>query len=218
MNYRYVLRKFFWNRNHYFCQRNWVNWVFVTKSSLLIALSLQPYAVDLRYFKLWILLDKKKMKFETYNLIHQWSIIHASNSRCKETFYLTQKKWLLKGMITQKNWLLKGTDYSKKLITQRNWLLKETDYSKELITQRNRSLKGTDYSKKLITQRNWLPKGTDYSKELITQRNWFLKGTDYSKKLITQRNWLPKGTDYSKNLITRLKIYYNFLIQIYISS
>ena len=154
MNYRYVLRKFFWNRNHYFCQRNWVNWVFVTKSSLLIALSLQPYAVDLRYFKLWILLDKKKMKFETYNLIHQWSIIHASNSRCKETIYLTQKKWLLK-----------GTDYSKELITQRDWLLK-----------------GTDYSKERIPQRNWLLKETDYSKELIAQRNWLLKEFDYSLK------------------------------------
>ena len=34
------------------------NWVFVTNSDFLIPISLQPNVVDLRYFKLWILLDQ----------------------------------------------------------------------------------------------------------------------------------------------------------------
>ena len=40
---------------HKQCQRNWV---FVTNSDFLIPISLQPNVVDLRYFKLWILLDQ----------------------------------------------------------------------------------------------------------------------------------------------------------------
>ena len=35
------------------------NWVFVTNYDFLISISLQPNAVDLRYFKLWILLDER---------------------------------------------------------------------------------------------------------------------------------------------------------------
>ena len=34
------------------------NWVFVTNSDFLIPISLQPNVVDLRYFKLWIMLFK----------------------------------------------------------------------------------------------------------------------------------------------------------------
>ena len=34
------------------------NWVFVTNSDFLITISLEPNVADLRYFKLWILLDQ----------------------------------------------------------------------------------------------------------------------------------------------------------------
>ena len=36
----------------------WRNWVFATNSDFLITISLQPNVVDLRYFKLWILLNQ----------------------------------------------------------------------------------------------------------------------------------------------------------------
>ena len=34
------------------------NWVFATNSDFLITISLEPNVADLRYFKLWILLDQ----------------------------------------------------------------------------------------------------------------------------------------------------------------
>ena len=41
-----------------FVGKSWTNKVFTTNSILWIIISLQPDAVDFRYFKLWILLDQ----------------------------------------------------------------------------------------------------------------------------------------------------------------
>ena len=47
----------------FFLWRILMKWVFATNSNVLIPISLQPDVVDLWYFILWILLDKKS-KFE----------------------------------------------------------------------------------------------------------------------------------------------------------
>ena len=54
------------NRGFVIIQQNFtrniemLNWVFATNSDFLIPISLQPNIVDLRYFKLWIMLDRRK--------------------------------------------------------------------------------------------------------------------------------------------------------------
>ena len=42
------------------------NWVFATNSDFLITISSEPNAVDLRYFKLWILLDERSLKYQRF--------------------------------------------------------------------------------------------------------------------------------------------------------
>ena len=42
------------------------NWVFVINYDLQIPLSLKPHAIVLRYFKLWILLDEKSLKYQRF--------------------------------------------------------------------------------------------------------------------------------------------------------
>ena len=49
-----------------------MNWVFATNSDFLITISLEPNVVDLRYFKLWILLDQ---------IIWVWNIIKGLQHR-----------------------------------------------------------------------------------------------------------------------------------------
>ena len=41
-------------------------WVFATNSDFLIAISLQPNFVNLRYFKLWIMLDQIGLKYHRF--------------------------------------------------------------------------------------------------------------------------------------------------------
>ena len=46
-----------YRKNNSLCIWIWRNRVFVTNSDFLIPISMQPNVVDLKYFKLWILLD-----------------------------------------------------------------------------------------------------------------------------------------------------------------
>ena len=46
------------------------NWVFATNSDFLILISYEPNVIDLRYFKLWILLDQVILVWNIKGLHH----------------------------------------------------------------------------------------------------------------------------------------------------
>ena len=78
------------------------NWVFATNSYFIITISLEPNVADLRYFKLWILLDKivwfwnikglqhrvlKLMRFKYLILFQRLNCFEISFLNCKEIFF-----------------------------------------------------------------------------------------------------------------------------------
>ena len=68
--YIYMTANSFWQRN----------WVFGTNSDLIIPISLQPNVVDLRSFKLWILLHQIILVWNIKSLKHQFSKIWGSEN------------------------------------------------------------------------------------------------------------------------------------------
>ena len=63
------------------------NCVFVTKSDFLIPISLQPNFVDLRYFKLWVLL---------YQIAYYWNIkgLHPQDKRIRKFEFVAKPQFL----------------------------------------------------------------------------------------------------------------------------
>ena len=57
--------------SHKGATRSQRNWVFATNSDFLFIISLEPNVVDLRYFKLWILLDRIIWAWNIKGLQHQ---------------------------------------------------------------------------------------------------------------------------------------------------
>ena len=53
-----TVRVFTWDNCTGIYMHSQRNWAFATKSDFLITISLEPNVADLRYFKLWILLDQ----------------------------------------------------------------------------------------------------------------------------------------------------------------
>ena len=70
------------------CQRNWV---FATNSVFVKPISLQPNGVDLRYFKLWIMLDERILVWNIKGVHHQVE----KNIVIRKSEFVTKTQFLL---------------------------------------------------------------------------------------------------------------------------
>ena len=95
LNYRCLYRMTYFKRTFYL-QRNWV---FVTNYDFIIFISFWSNAVDLRYFKLWILIDEKNLslKYQRFEPsgAEIYIYMHIENlNLCQKLSSLPQTKWI----------------------------------------------------------------------------------------------------------------------------
>ena len=73
------------------------NWVFATNSDFLIPISLHPNVLDLRFFKLWILLDQIITVWNIW-ISHNWKFEFVAQFLCHKSIFnfLTLENVMLK--------------------------------------------------------------------------------------------------------------------------